>query len=90
MNYPTISEIKQMLAEGAFISVSYKGSSPKPKAWIIMYPSKSLRIKPSTVTYLENHGVIKYSHIRKDKNWVGYFFYKTDITEENLQKLKQM
>ena len=81
LNYPKISEIKKLLKQGAFLSVSYKGNE-KPKAYVTLYPQRSWRIKPSTITYLEEKNVIEYSHSRKEKDWIAHY-YKSVSTPKN-------
>lgn len=73
-DYPKISQIKQLLEQGAFLAISYKGNN-RPKAYIILNPQSSCRIKPSTITYLEDHNLVEYSHSRNGNDWVAHYYH---------------
>lgn len=83
-NYPKISEIKKLLEQGAFLSVSYKGNEA-PKAYVTLYPQRSMRIKPSTISYLEEKNIVKFSHSRKEKDWIAHYF-KSFSAPENYKE----
>lgn len=81
-DYPKISRIKELIGQGAIICVSYKGNE-KAKAYFIEHPQNSYRIKPSTVSYLEEKHIIKFSHTRKEKDWIAYYFVSFGAAEKD-------